>query len=576
MSSLPPVPRRWASRNGGPVSEDVVRDLAGALHLPAPLCRLLTARGMTTPEAAKRFLRPRLDHLHDPHAMTGMGPFVERVNAALDRGETILVHGDYDVDGICAATLYTRVLRALGGRVQAFVPHRGRDGYDLGPAGVQAARDAGASLLITADCGIVAHDAVDAARRAGIDVLVSDHHTPAATLPAAHAVLNPKRTDCAYPNEGLCGTGVAFKACQALARARGLDEEELLYHLDLVALATVADLVPLTDENRVLVRFGLRVLKQTRNPGLRALLDVAGLAGRDDLSTGHLSHVLAPRINAVGRVADAMDGVRLLLTEDEDEARTLARQLDEENRRRRAVDRSILDEALELLAPTFDPGRQRAVVLASERWHAGVIGIVASRIVERVHRPTALIALSGDGNARGSARSIPGFDLYAAIRDCGEHLERFGGHRAAAGFDIRPDRIDAFREAFEARARAGLTDDQLVAEVGVDLELPLGAADRDLYRYLRYMGPFGIGNPTPVFVARGVEVADARPVGDGHVKMRLQQNGARLEAIGFGMADRYAAVRADGGRLDVAFQLHEDHWRGRVRLQARLVDVRGS
>jgi single-stranded-DNA-specific exonuclease len=571
------VPRRWASRNGGGApNEAAVRTLGDALHLPVPLCRLLATRGVDTPDAAKRFLRPRLEQLHDPRAMADMAPFVARIVAALDRDENILVHGDYDVDGICAATLYTRVLRELGGRAQPFVPHRARDGYDLGPAGVKAAQDAGASLLITADCGIVAHDAVAAARHAGIDVLVSDHHTPAPTLPPAVAVLNPKRTDCAYPDKALCGTGVAFKACQALARARGMDEEALLYHLDLVALATVADLVPLTGENRVLVHFGMRVLKETRNPGLRALLDVTGLAGRDDLSTGHLSHVLAPRINAVGRMADAMDGVRLLLTEKEEEARVLARQLDEENRRRQAVDRSILAEAVELLAPTFDPARQRAVVLASDRWHAGVIGIVASRIVERVHRPTALIALRGDGHARGSARSIPGFDLYAAIRDCGEHLERYGGHRAAAGFDIRPDRIEAFRDAFDARARAALTDEQLVAEIGVDLELSLAAADREMFRYLRHMGPFGIGNPTPVFVARGVEVSGVRPVGEGHVKMHLHQDGARLEAIGFRMADRYAAVGTANGRLDVAFQLQEDRWRGRVRLQAKLVDLRGS
>ncbi|MEJ2216603.1 MAG: single-stranded-DNA-specific exonuclease RecJ [Gemmatimonadota bacterium] len=575
MKDLPPVPRRWAFRDSGAASEDIPRALAGTLRLPDTFCRLLANRGVTTPDAAKRFLRPRPEHLHDPDAMTDMAPFVARVAAALDRGETILVHGDYDVDGICATALYTRVLRALGGRVQPFVPHRARDGYDLGPAGVKAAQDAGASLLITADCGIVAHDAAAAARRAGIDVLVSDHHTPAPTLPPAVAVLNPKRADCAYPNEGLCGAGVAFKACQALARARGLDEESLLYHLDLVALATVADLVPLTDENRVMVHFGLRVLKETRNPGLRALLVVAGLADRERLSTGHLSHVLAPRINAVGRMADAMDGVRLLLTENDAEARALAERLDAENHRRRAMDRSILEEAVALLAPTYDPDRQRAIVLASDRWHAGVIGIVASRLVEKVHRPTALIALRGDGHARGSARSIPGFDLYAAIRDCGEHLERYGGHRAAAGFDIRPDRIDAFRAAFDARARAMLTDDQLVAEVGVDLELSLGAADQELYRYLRHMAPFGIGNPTPVFVTRGVDVSGARRVGDGHVKMRLLQDGAGLDAIGFRMADRYAAIEADG-RLDVAFQLQEDHWRGRVRLQAKLVDMQGA
>jgi len=574
MAALPEVPRRWSPR-ADRIDAAAVGALQEALNLPEPLCRLLVARGRDTPDAARTFLRPGIEQLHDPLALKDMDVAVERLERAIRRGETILVHGDYDVDGISATALLTRVLRAVGASVRPFVPDRMTDGYDLGPAGLRAAAEADAAVILTADCGIVAHEAVAAARADSRDVIVTDHHTPGDGLPPALAVLNPNRADCDYPNPALCGAGVAFKLCQALGRRYGLAEEMILYHLDLVALATVADLMPLVGENRVFTHFGLRVLRQTRKPGLAALIRVAGLADVERLAGGHLSHVLAPRINAIGRLADAKLGVRLLLTEDDGEADRLARRADELNRERQATDRSILDEALARLAEGYDPDRDRGVVLAGEGWHPGVIGIVASRVAERVHRPTALIALSGDGGvARGSARSIAGFDLFAAIHDCGEHLERFGGHRAAAGFDIRPDRIDVFREAFNVRAGRALTDDLLVPRIGVDLELDLAEASHDLYRMLRHMGPFGIGNPTPVFFTRGVTVERPRVVGDGHVKMSLARDGARLEAIGFHMADRVQEALRRERPLDVAYQLHEDRWRGRVRLQARLVDVR--
>lgn len=567
-----PPPRRWVRR--GEASAEEIAALQSSLRLPESLCRLLTVRGLGDDARARRFLRPRLDQVLDPMGLEGMGAAVERLVAAIESGETILVHGDYDVDGICATALYTRVLRTLGARAEPFVPNRLTDGYDLGPAGIEAARGLGATLILTGDCGIVAHEAVARAASYGIDVVITDHHTPGATLPAAAAVINPRRADCTYPDKALAGTGVAFKLCQALYAARGGDPEELWYYLDLVALATIADLVPLLGENRVFARYGLRLLEESRNPGLRALLASAGLSGQ--ISAGQVGHQLAPRLNAIGRMAEASIGVRLLLTEDEAEAAAIAERLEEQNRVRQAVDRRTLDEALQLLARDYDPAQDYGIVLAAAGWHPGVIGIVASRVVEQVHRPVVLIALDEEtGRARGSGRSIRGFHLYEALDSCAGYLERFGGHRQAAGLEIRPERVASFRQAFNDYARARLGPDDLTVEVEVDLEVALGEANQELHDLLRHFGPFGIRNPAPVFAARGVRVAGTpRVVGDGHLKLELSQGGARLGAIGFRMADRIPALDLPHSALDVAFQLQENTWNGRTELQAKLVDLR--
>ncbi|MBI4545234.1 MAG: single-stranded-DNA-specific exonuclease RecJ [Gemmatimonadetes bacterium] len=564
------------SRYDGPPDAAAVADLVGALSLPEPVCRLLLLRGYGEEAAAKAFLKPRLEGLGSPFGLAGMDAAVARLGHAIERGETILVHGDYDVDGICAATLYTRALRELGARVEPFIPHRLRDGYDLSLAGVRAAAAAGATVILTADCGVVAHEAVVAAAGAGIDVVVTDHHTPAPTLPPAAAVVNPNRRDCAYPEKGLAGTGVAYKVCQALFEARGAAQESLWYYLDLVAIATIADVAPLVGENRLFTRFGLRLLPQTRNLGLRALLRTSGLAERPHLGAGQVSHVLAPRVNAVGRMGEGAWGVKLLLAEDEAEAERLARHLEEENRTRQAVDREMLAQALELLEREYDPKRDYGVVLAAAGWHPGVLGIVASRVAERIHRPTVLIAAEpGAARARGSARSIPSFHLYNALLSCAAHLERFGGHKHAAGLEIRPERTPAFREAFNAAARAVLRPEDLLPELEVDAELTLQEATPELYRFLRHFGPFGVGNPTPVFAARGVTVAGyPRVVGQDHLKLVLAQAELRLPAIGFRMAERLKEVDVARTAIDVAFHLQEDRWGGGVGLQARLLDLR--
>lgn len=552
-----------------------VRRLQAALSLPTPLCALLVARGHDDPERAKSFLRPLLTDLHPPGLLADAEQATRRILDAIDGGETILIHGDYDVDGVAGTALLTRWIRKLGGRAVPFVPHRVRDGYDFGRGGLDAARQAGASLIVTVDSGIRAHQAVAEANADGLDVIVTDHHTPAETLPPALAVVNPNRSDCAYPNKGLCGTGVAFRLCELLAQARGHDPQELHASLDLVALATIADVVPLEKENRTLVRFGLKALERTASPGLRALMSRADLqAGAVD--AGQVAFRLAPRINAVGRMAEAMTALELLLTDDPKRAAELAGVLEKANAGRRDEEQRILNQALDRLAESYDPESDFGVVLEAEGWHPGVIGIVASRIVERIHRPTVLIALR-DGQGRGSARSIPGFDLLGAVQACGEHLGRFGGHRAAAGMDVAAERIDDFRTAFNDEARERLGGQPPRPSLRPEIEIRLADATLELAHLLSYVGPFGLGNPSPLWIARNVELKrPAREVGKGHLKLQLDQSGDSLDAVGFGLADRISPESLGTGPLDVIFKLKVNDFRGRRRAEAHVLDVRRS
>jgi single-stranded-DNA-specific exonuclease len=571
------APRRWVFRRGD-ADAAVIDALHAELKLPHALCRLLHLRGHAQVDGARTFLKPRLEDLHDAMLLADASLAVARLVRAIQGGERILVHGDYDVDGICAAALYTRVLRSLGADVDVFVPHRMTDGYDLGHAGVRRAAEIGAAIILTGDCGTVAHEAVAAATAAGIDVIVTDHHTPGLEpLHGVVALLNPNRADCTYPYKGLCGAGVAYKLCCALVDALDGDRDALRWHLDLVALATIADLAPLTGENRILTHYGLRVLRDTRNPGLRALIAKAAIPVDQPITAGQVSHVLAPRINAVGRMGAAMRGVKLLMTDDAAEADALAGEMEAENHTRQSVDRLILDQALQMLDERFDPEQDYGVVLSAPGWHAGVIGIVASRVVERIHRPVVMIAEDPDtGRGRGSARSIPNFDLYGGVHACAGLLERYGGHRQAAGLDVRIDRIEQLRSAFNAHARSVLQPADLVAEVKVDLEIELAEANAELHRLMRHCGPFGLGNPQPVFVVRGATVAGyPKEVGGGHhLKLTLSQGNARLAAIGFRMAERLRSIDIVREPFDVAFHLHEDSWNGGSRLQARLIDLR--
>ncbi|OLD86346.1 MAG: single-stranded-DNA-specific exonuclease RecJ [Gemmatimonadetes bacterium 13_1_20CM_4_66_11] len=563
------IPPRWiVTANADP---DATRRLAAELRIPEALAAILVQRGLASPDSAKAFLRPDLERLSDPHRLADMAAAVELLVRAVREQRPILVHGDYDVDGQCASAMLTRILRSAGATVYPFVPHRIRDGYDFGPAGLAEAQRVGAKVIVTCDCGITAVSAVAAARAAGIDVIVTDHHLPGAELPPANAVLDPRRPDCTSEEKNLCGTGVAFKLAQALVQLLGLSPNLPLHFLDYVALATIADVVPLTGENRILVRYGLKKLADSRWVGLRALIETAGLAGKP-LRGAHVGFILAPRLNAVGRIGDANDGLRLLLTENPQEAAALARELETINARRQEMDQLILDEAIEIVEQTLQP-TDAAIVLGADTWHPGVIGIVASRLVERYGRPTFLIGWDEAGEfGRGSGRSISGFDLHGALHQVGGHLEKYGGHTMAAGFTIRRDKFDDFRVAFLGVAGDVLTPDDLAPSQRVDIELPLASVSEELERLIRHLEPCGAGNPAPVFGVRNARAVGARRVGTNHLRFTLDDGSAVLPAIGFRWAD---AVPDDWltNPLDVAFRLERDDWQGRTTIQARVASL---
>lgn len=543
-----------------------VRVLAATLNLPDALAALLVQRGHGGDDAARHFLRPVLAELSNPHALAGMAQAVEAIVGTIQSGGRIMVHGDYDVDGQCASALLTRALREAEADVFPFLPHRLRDGYDFGPAGLEAARAAGASLIVTCDCGITAFDTVAAARAAGIGVVVTDHHLPGAELPPALAVIDPQQDNDSSGAGDLCGTGIAFKLVQALVPALGLPINLPFHLLDLVALATVADVVPLQGENRILVKHGLKLLCESRWPGVRALVDATGLAGKE-IRARHVGFVLGPRLNAAGRVGDATDGLRLLLSDDPAESAVLAQRLEAMNVERQALDQRILDEALEQVEQSADLERDAGFVLVGDGWHPGVVGIVASRVVERYGRPTFLIAFDGE-IGKGSGRSISRFNLHSALLSCGDLLERYGGHHMAAGLTIRRGQLDAFRERFGDVARQTLGPDDLGPEQRVDLEVGLHEVTRELERLCRYLEPCGQGNPSPVFGVRGVRFLNRSIVGNGHLKGVLDDGTSRVWAIGFQWADRVPWL--DDGLVDVAFRIECDEWNGLSSLQARL------
>ncbi|MCC7196306.1 MAG: single-stranded-DNA-specific exonuclease RecJ [Gemmatimonadaceae bacterium] len=559
---------RW--EYAAPPDEDATTALARSLSVPRPLAGLLVTRGFPAEDNARRYLRPELDHLADPFAMAGMDAAVERIARAIRAGEVILVHGDYDVDGICSTALLTRSFRALGGRVAPFIPDRQRDGYDLGTAGVAAARAAGAGLVVTCDCGTTAVGPVADLASAGVDCIVTDHHLPGSALPEAYAVLNPRQEGDTSPDKDLAAVGVAYKLAMAVTGALDGNPNVVLNQLDLVALATVADVAPLRGENRVFVRRGLALMRETKNPGLRALIRSSGLDGRE-ITAGRVGYTLAPRLNALGRIDSALRGVQLLLAGGDDEAMAIARHCEERNRERQEMDRSILESVLERVRAL--PSDTWGIALADERWHPGVIGIVASRVVEQTGRPTFLVAVQG-GVGKGSGRSIPAFDLHAALGECADLLVKHGGHRAAAGLTIEPHRVELFAERFNAIARGKLTEADLLRVVHVDLVLPVSEATDDLERMLRSFEPFGVANPGPTFVSPVTRlVSGATRIGTDGVKFLVESGSGPVEAVGWGLAPR-ARDLAAGVELSLAYRIERNTFRGANRLQLNVVDFR--
>jgi single-stranded-DNA-specific exonuclease len=496
---------------------------------------------------------------------------VDRLVHAIRHGEVIFVHGDYDVDGMASTALLTRVLRALGGTVVPWVPNRLTDGYDLTAAGVDAARTAGASLVVTCDCGTSAHGPVADLMGAGIDVIVTDHHLPGHGLPPAYAVVNPRRLDCASPDKDLAAVGVAYKLAVALCDAIGVSARPAHEQLDLVALATIADVAPLRGENRVLVRYGLKLLNELAHPGLRALVRAAGLDGKT-LTAGRVGFVLAPRLNAAGRIGDAKRGLALLLAESDAEANPIARDLEELNRARQALDQDVLADALRQV-DALDLDSQYGLVLAGEGWHAGVIGIVASRIVEQTARPAVLVAVDR-GVGKGSGRSIAAFDLHAALSRCEDCFERFGGHRAAAGLTMAAQRLGEFRERFNQVARESLTRDDLVPTLRIDLDVPADAIDEQLETMLRHFEPFGLGNPAPVFALPAARLAaPPRRIGKDGLRLSVDLPTRTVDAIAWGPIGQGAPLSV-ATPVDLAFRLERDDYRGADRLQLRVIDAR--
>ena len=537
--------------------------LAAELGLSHTTASVLVRRGFGDPAAARSFLTA--DESHDPRRFSGMADAVATILRHVEAGSLIAVHGDYDVDGVCSTALLTAALRELGAQVRPRLPSRD-EGYGLTGERVEELHRAGAALLITVDCGITATAEVAHGRRLGMDVIVTDHHLPGPELPAC-PVVHPAVGG--YPAE-LCATGVAYKVAQALWTATGRDPSELERELDIVALATVADLVPLVGENRSLVRQGLRAIAGARRPGLRALMRVAGVDPQSVTETT-LGFGLAPRINAAGRLYRADAGLELMLTGDEDRAMEVARELDSANTERQSVETAILFDAERRLAELGAGPAARAHVLDGEGWHAGVIGIVASRLVERYHRPFVLVALDGDGRGRGSGRSISRYDLHAGLSSCAEHLVGFGGHRMAAGLEIEASRVAGFRAALAAHADGALREEDLVKEERVDAVVPGDALGLALAEELGRLRPFGMGNPGVSVLVPAARVSDVRPMGEGrHVRFTVSSGGVRSRAVGFGIGAATAPVLRDSGaRHDLAARLEANEWQGSV--EPRLV-----
>lgn len=562
--------RRWKLLEPAPAA---LARLERELGVRPLLARLLANRGLETPELATPFLDASLTRgLRSPVLFTEMNRAAGRVLDAVRRGETIAIYGDYDVDGITSTTELVLFLRAIGCSPLVHIPHRMKDGYGLRVEGLRELAARGARLVITADCGAASFEEIGEANRLGIDVIVCDHHQNPETRPPAFAVLNPVVRDAGFPFAGLCAAGVVFYLLMGTRmhlRETGGPVPDLRRYLDLAALGTVADLVPLLDENRVFVKYGLRELARSPRVGLRALLEVAG---GEATNVETLGFRLGPRLNASGRLADATRAVELLTCEDAEQARRLARELDGHNRDRRGIEEVTLAEAEAMIAEIDARGPRRSYVLASEGWHAGVVGIVASRLVERHFRPVVLLAIEGE-RARGSARGVPAVHLFESLRRCSALLERFGGHRMAAGLTLRTSALAEFAERFEEVVARGAEDATFVPEIRVDAAVTLDSIDEDLLEDLERLEPCGQQNPRPCLVARAVEVLESRIVGERHRKLTLRDAGGRraLPAIAFRWGDR--AIPA---RVDVLFTPEIDRWEGRERLQLNLRDVRES
>ena len=554
-------------------NDKIVEDIARELAVPSIMARILLNRQVDSFEKAYQFFRPDLENLHDPFLFEDMEKAVERLVEALQQGENILVYGDYDVDGVSSAALVYLVLsRMVGSRLSYYIPDRMTEGYGLSSKSIREAAENGISLIVTVDCGVTAVEEIKLAKELGMDTIVCDHHQPAEELPPAVAILDPKIPGSKYPFAELAGVGVAFKLLQGLYRKLELPAAELDDYLDLVAIGSCADIVPLVDENRILVRHGLDKINYNARFGVKALLESSGLTNKE-VTAGLIVFVMAPRINAVGRLGDARRAVQLFTAPTLQQARMLARELEKENKLRRDIDEITFKEAQEILETRLNPQEDKAFVLYKRDWHPGVIGIVASRIVEKYYRPTIMITVV-DGVGKGSARSVTNFNIYQAIKECSHLLSGFGGHKYAAGLTIDEGKIPEFVEAFKQAAAKQLRLEDLTPCIHIDGEIGLNEFTPRFIRLLKLLGPFGPMNLRPIFMSRNLKVVGVPSVvGQNHLKLKVEQDGSVLDVIGFNMATHLGDIEKTG-TVDCVYVVEENHWNGKNSIQLRLKDIR--
>jgi single-stranded-DNA-specific exonuclease len=547
--------------------------LQKALNIHPVLCRILGQRGLDTYDKARDFFRPQLSQLHDPWLMKDMDKAVQRILTAIQHQEKILVFGDYDVDGTTSVSSMYCFLKKIHNHLDYYIPHRYREGYGVSKMGIDYAKENGVSLIISLDCGIKSVELIRYAKGLGIDFVVCDHHLPDIELPPAVAILNPKQKDCNYPFKELCGCGVGFKLMTALTKELNLPADTVYEYLDLVATAIAADIVPMVGENRILAYHGLKKANDNPNNGIKALSHLSGL--QKELHINSLVFMIAPRVNAAGRMDDASKAVQLFVADTYAEALHYAEMLHSDNTDRKEADLSITQEALALIEENAAWATNKSTVVYQPHWHKGVVGIVASRLIEHYHRPTVVLTQSGE-YAAGSARSVPGFNLYEAVHACREHLLGYGGHFAAAGMTLQIEQIDAFRNKFEEVIAASIEPHLLIPEIVIDAEISFKDIKFPFFNILCQMEPFGPENLRPLFIARRVvDTGFSKIVKEDHLRFSVRQDGVILTGIGFNMANKYALVK-QRQPIDVVFKIDENEWNGQKSLQMRVVDVRAS
>jgi single-stranded-DNA-specific exonuclease len=555
-------------------SNENITEISAALNIPPFIVAILFKRGYQTLQSINDFLSPSLARLHQPKLLNDLEKAVARIIQAIEKKEQILIFGDYDVDGVTGTSLLLRVLRTLGARVSFYIPNRIKEGYGLSETGVLYAKSQGFNLIITVDCGTTDFTEIEMANKLKMDIIVCDHHETKEVLPKAYAVINPKRHDSIYPFSELGGVGVAFKLAWGLLSALNQPKEYLIEHLDIVALGTIADIVPLTEENRVLAKFGLKQISRSKKVGLQALLKVAGIDKRE-ITPYEIGFILGPRINASGRLSGAEKAVRLLSTEDKVEAEIIAQELNQENTQRQSIENEILTQAIEEI-DRKDLAKNKILVLGNEKWHEGVVGIVASRLVDRYYRPTILLSIK-EGKAKGSGRSISGFNIYQALTHCQDYLTGFGGHKYACGVELPPNGIETFSQKMLEYAEKNLTEELLRRKLYIDTKLTLHEISDDLLKTIEKLEPFGQDNPCPTFTTSSLEVVGfPRKVGKDHLKFKVRENKDKVfEAIAFGRSEDILKLeKGKEDHLDIAYTFDEHSFAGKSKLQLVIKDLK--